>query len=77
LTYLNFPIIKPKLVKEVSKQNIMEYREIPHKRTGVVKRRVQEVVGARKIHQARIHGSQEEFTAIVYHDSDFKKVHDV
>jgi hypothetical protein len=35
------------------------------------------VTGVRKIHQARIYGNQEEFTAVVYHDSDFEKVHDV
>jgi hypothetical protein len=51
----------------VTKQNIVEYREIPHKRTGVVKRRVKQVVEYRKVHQARIHGSQEEFTVVVYH----------
>jgi hypothetical protein len=39
-----------------------------------VKHRVKEVVGVRKVHQARIHGSQEEFTAVVYHGSGFEKV---
>jgi hypothetical protein len=61
-------------VKEVAKQNIVEYREIPHKRTGVMKCRVAEVVGVRRIHLARIHGSQEDFTAVVYDGSDFEKV---
>jgi hypothetical protein len=63
-----------KLVKEVAKQNIVEYREIPHKRTRVMKHRVPEVVGVRRIHLARVHGSQEDFTAVVYEGSDFEKV---
>jgi hypothetical protein len=63
-----------KLVKEVAKQNIVEYREIPHKRTGVVKRRVAEVVGVRRVHLACVIGMQEDFTAFVYEGSDFEKV---
>jgi hypothetical protein len=38
-----------------------------------VKRRVPRVVGLREIHRARIHGSQEEFTAVVYQGSGFEK----
>jgi hypothetical protein len=64
-----------KLVKEVATQAIVGYREIAHKRTGVVKRRVPEVVGVRRIHQARVIGMQEDFTAVVYEGSDFEKVH--
>jgi hypothetical protein len=60
-------------VKEVAKQNIVEYHEVRHKRTGVVKRRVPKVVGLREIYRAHIHGSQEEFTAVVYQGSDFEK----
>jgi hypothetical protein len=62
-----------KLVKAVVKQKIVEYREIPHKKTGVVKRRVPEVVGVRRIYLACMHGSQDDFTAVVYEGSDFEK----
>jgi hypothetical protein len=63
-----------KLVKEVAKQDIIVYRDILHKRTGVVKRRMLEVVGVRKVHQARIVGFQEDFTAVVYEGSECEKV---
>jgi hypothetical protein len=63
-----------RLVKEVTTQAIVASREIPHKRTGAVKRRVPEVVGVRKVHHARVVGFQEDFTAIVYEGSDFEKV---
>jgi hypothetical protein len=62
------------LLKEVATHNIVEYREVQRKRTGALIRRVPEVVGARKTHHARIHGSQEIFTAVVYESSDFEKV---
>jgi hypothetical protein len=38
-----------------------------------VKRRVPKVVGFREVHQARIYGSQEEFTAVMYQGSNFEK----
>jgi hypothetical protein len=72
----DFPTIKLghlKLVKEVAEQNILEYRDIPHKTTGAVKRRVPVVVGFRRVHQARVVGFQEDFTAFVYEGSDFEK----
>ncbi|KAJ7276565.1 hypothetical protein C8J57DRAFT_1712417 [Mycena rebaudengoi] len=72
----DFPTIKLghlKLVEEVAKQNIVEYRKVLHKKTKVVKRHVPEVVGVRRIYVARVHGSQEDFTAIVYEGSDFEK----
>ncbi|KAJ7279251.1 hypothetical protein C8J57DRAFT_131373 [Mycena rebaudengoi] len=72
----DFPTIKLghlKLVEEVAKQNIVEYRKVLNKKTRVVKRHVPEVVGVRRIHLARVHGSQEDFTAVVYEVSDFKK----
>lgn len=58
------------LVKEVAKQNIVESRVILHKRTGAVKHRLPVVVGPRKIHQVRVIGFQEDFTAVVYEGSD-------
>ncbi|KAJ7242700.1 hypothetical protein C8J57DRAFT_1477395 [Mycena rebaudengoi] len=61
------------LLNEVATQAIVEYQEIPHKRTGVVKPRVPEVVGVRRIHLAHVIGLQEDFTAVVYEGSDFEK----
>ncbi|KAJ7276569.1 hypothetical protein C8J57DRAFT_193217 [Mycena rebaudengoi] len=72
----DFPTIKLghlELVEEVAKQNIVKYRKVLHKKTRVVKRHVPEVVGVRRIHLARVHGSQEDFTAVVYEGSDFEK----
>ncbi|KAJ7268919.1 hypothetical protein C8J57DRAFT_1227687 [Mycena rebaudengoi] len=57
-----------KLLKEVATQAIVKYQDIPHKKTGVVKRRVPQVVGVRRIHQARVIGMQENFTAVVYEE---------
>jgi hypothetical protein len=77
---IDFPTIKLghlKLVEEVAKQNIVEYRKVLHKKTKVVKRHVPEVVGVRRIYVARVHGSQEDFTAIVYEGSDFGKASNV
>ncbi|KAJ6483398.1 hypothetical protein C8R45DRAFT_1075596 [Mycena sanguinolenta] len=62
-----------RLLKEVAKQNIVEYHEVLHKKTKAVKCRVPRVVGLRQIHQARVHGSREEFTAVVYQGSGFEK----
>jgi hypothetical protein len=40
---------------------------------GVLIRRVPAVVGRRQIHQARIFGSQETMTAVIYDGPDFEK----
>ncbi|KAJ7207296.1 hypothetical protein B0H12DRAFT_439581 [Mycena haematopus] len=60
-------------LKAVTTQNIIEYHDVPHKRTGVAKKRVQRVVGVRRIHQAHIIGFHEDFTAVVYEGSEFEK----
>jgi hypothetical protein len=39
-----------------------------------VKHRFPEVVGVRRIHLPRVHGSQDDFTVVVYEGSDFEKV---
>ncbi|KAJ7435014.1 hypothetical protein B0H11DRAFT_2257702 [Mycena galericulata] len=62
------------LLHEISKQNIVDsYQVIRRKRTGAVIRRVPAVSGRRTIYQARIYGSSEEVTAVVYEGSDFEK----
>ncbi|KAJ7193193.1 hypothetical protein C8J57DRAFT_1657255 [Mycena rebaudengoi] len=60
-------------LKDVATQNIVEYQDVCHKRTGVVKKRVPQVVGVRKIRHAHIFGSQETVTAVVYEASNFEK----
>jgi hypothetical protein len=77
---IDFPTIKLghlKLVEEVAKQNIVEYRKVLHKKTKVVKRHIREVVGVRRIYVACVHGSQEDFTTVVYKGSDFEKASDL
>ena len=54
-------------------QNIIESQDVPHKRTGVVNKRIQQVVGILKICHARIYGSKEIVTAVVYEGSKFEK----
>jgi hypothetical protein len=61
-------------LKDVITQDIVESQDVPHKRTGVVKKRVQRVVDVRKIRHARIYGNQEIVTAVVYEGSEFEKV---
>jgi hypothetical protein len=80
LTGLDFRRVRPGdlcLVKEVAKQNIVEYHEVRHRRSGVIKRHIPRVVGLREIYRVHIHGSQEEFTAVVYQGSDFEKVNHI
>jgi hypothetical protein len=52
---------------------IVEYRDVRHKRTGVVKHRVPEVIGVRRIPHAHLIGMQEDFTAVVYEGSGFER----
>jgi hypothetical protein len=59
-------------LKDLATHSIVEYQDVQHKRTGVVKKRVQRV-GVRKVRHAHIYGSQETVTAVVYEDSDFEK----
>jgi hypothetical protein len=74
---LDFRRIRPadvRLLQEVRQQNVVEYQEIRHKRTGAVKRRVPFVVGSRKIFHARVVGYQDSFTAVVYEGSHADRV---
>lgn len=60
-------------MSEVGSDDIVEYRAVRRKKTGAVIRRIPVVVGTRKILQARIFGSQELMTAVVYSGPDFEK----
>ncbi|KAJ7130468.1 hypothetical protein C8R44DRAFT_850362 [Mycena epipterygia] len=61
------------LLREVDEQEIVQYQVVRRKRTGAVVRWVPVLAGSRRIHHARIHGSQEAFSAVVYEGSDFER----
>ncbi|KAJ7832357.1 hypothetical protein B0H13DRAFT_2370977 [Mycena leptocephala] len=56
------------LLDEIDKQNVVERRPVHRKKTGVVVRHVEVVVGTRRVYRARIFGSQDPMTAAVYAD---------
>jgi hypothetical protein len=56
------------LLDEISKYNVVERRPVHRKKTGAVVRHVEVVVGTRRIYRARIFGSQDPMTAVVYAD---------
>jgi hypothetical protein len=62
------------LLDEISKYNVVERRPVHRKKTGAVVRHVEVVVGTRRIYRARIFGSQDPMTAIVYNDAQFEQV---
>ncbi|KAJ7930646.1 hypothetical protein B0H13DRAFT_2264041, partial [Mycena leptocephala] len=51
------------LLDEISKYNVVERRAIHHKRTGIVVRHIEKVVGTRRIYRARVVGIQDPMTA--------------
>ncbi|KAJ7930770.1 hypothetical protein B0H13DRAFT_881342 [Mycena leptocephala] len=61
------------LLDEIDKQNVVEWHPIRRKKTGVIVRHVKVVVGTRRIYRARIFGSQDPMTAIVYNDAQFEQ----
>jgi hypothetical protein len=60
------------LLDEISKYNVVERRAIHHKRTGIVVRHIEKVVGTRRIYRARVVGIQDPMTAAVYNDPQSK-----
>lgn len=62
------------LLDEIGKYNVVERRPVPHKRTGAVVRHIKVVVGTRRTYRARIFGSQDPMTAVVYNDAQFEQV---
>ncbi|KAJ7882655.1 hypothetical protein B0H13DRAFT_2278283, partial [Mycena leptocephala] len=61
------------LLDEIDKHNVVERRPVHHRRTGAVVRHIKVVVGTRRIYRARIFGSQDPMTAIVYNDPQFEQ----
>ncbi|KAJ7930758.1 hypothetical protein B0H13DRAFT_2264083 [Mycena leptocephala] len=61
------------LLYEIDKQNVVERRPVHRKRTGVVVRYLKVVVGTRRTYRARIFGSQDPMTAVVYNDAQFEQ----
>ncbi|KAJ7930691.1 hypothetical protein B0H13DRAFT_2309313 [Mycena leptocephala] len=73
----NFRIVKLgdlNLLDEIDKDNVVEWHPIHRKKTGVVVRYLKVVVGTRRTYRARIFGSQDPMTAIVYNDAQFEQV---
>ncbi|KAJ7901338.1 hypothetical protein B0H13DRAFT_773272 [Mycena leptocephala] len=61
------------LLDEIGKYNVVERRPVHDKRTGAVVRHIKVVVGTQRIYRARIFGSQDPMTAIVYNDAQFEQ----
>ncbi|KAJ7901335.1 hypothetical protein B0H13DRAFT_773249 [Mycena leptocephala] len=53
--------------------NVVEWHPVHRKKTGVVVRHIKVVVGARRVYRARIFGSQDPMTAVVYDDAQFEQ----
>ncbi|KAJ7930773.1 hypothetical protein B0H13DRAFT_2264091 [Mycena leptocephala] len=72
----NFRIVKLgdlNLLDEIGKYNVVEQRPVHHRRTGAVVRHVKVIVGTRRVYRARIFGSQDSMTAVVYNDAQFEQ----
>ncbi|KAF8148532.1 hypothetical protein K438DRAFT_948987 [Mycena galopus ATCC 62051] len=61
------------LLSEIGKQEIVEYHEVRRRKTGALVRRDRDVVGTRRIYQARVLGRQEILTAVIYQGIDIEK----
>jgi hypothetical protein len=61
------------LLDEIDKRNVVEHHPIRRKKTGVVVRYLKVVVGTRRTYRARIFGSQDPMTAVVYNDAQFEQ----
>jgi hypothetical protein len=72
--FRSIPLGDLNLLSEVGKADIIEYRDVRRQKTGALIRRVPVVVGRQRIHQARIFGSQEMMTAVIYDGPGFEKV---
>jgi hypothetical protein len=62
------------LLDEIDKQNVVQWHPIHRKKTGVIVRHVKVIVGTRRICRARIFGSQDPMTAVVYNGHSFEQV---
>jgi hypothetical protein len=62
------------LLDEIDKHNVVERRPVYHRRTGAVVRHIKVLVGTRRVYRARIFGSQNPMTAVVYNDPQFEQV---
>ncbi|KAJ7331088.1 hypothetical protein DFH08DRAFT_815170 [Mycena albidolilacea] len=71
--FRSIPIGDLNLLAEVGSTDIIEYQDMRRQKTGALIRRVPAVVGKRQIHQARVFGSQETMTVVIYNGHDFEK----
>ncbi|KAJ7769240.1 hypothetical protein B0H14DRAFT_353059 [Mycena olivaceomarginata] len=61
------------LYDETDRQNVVNYLPIHHRRTGVVIRHIKVVVATRRVYRARMFGSQDPMTVVVYDDTKFEQ----
>ncbi|KAJ7930787.1 hypothetical protein B0H13DRAFT_2309405 [Mycena leptocephala] len=61
------------LLDEIDKHDVVKRRPVHRKKTGVVVRHVKVIVGTRRIYRARIFGSQDPMTAVVYDNAQFEQ----
>ncbi|KAJ7930738.1 hypothetical protein B0H13DRAFT_2651853 [Mycena leptocephala] len=61
------------LLDEIDKHDVVEWHPVHRKKTRVVVQHVKVVVGTRRIYRARIFGSQDPMTAVVYNDAQFEQ----
>ncbi|KAJ7901331.1 hypothetical protein B0H13DRAFT_2336208 [Mycena leptocephala] len=72
----NFRVVKLgdlNLLDEIDKHDVVEWHPIHRKKTGVVVRHIKVVVGTQRIYRARIFGSQDPMTAVVYNNAQFEQ----
>ncbi|KAJ7930679.1 hypothetical protein B0H13DRAFT_880541 [Mycena leptocephala] len=61
------------LLDEIDKHNVVEWHPIRRKKTGVIVRHVKVIVGTRRTYRARIFGSPDPMTAVVYNGPRFEQ----
>lgn len=62
------------LLDEIGAEEVVEYRDVRRRRTGVLLRRERVVTGTRRIHQARVLGKPGVVTAVIYQGTDLERV---
>ncbi|KAJ7882652.1 hypothetical protein B0H13DRAFT_2667311 [Mycena leptocephala] len=61
------------LLDEIDKHDVAEWRPVHRKKTGVFVRYLKVVIGTRRTYRARIFGSQDPMTAVVYNNAQFEQ----
>jgi hypothetical protein len=61
------------LYDEIDRQNMVDYLPIHRRRTGVLIRHIEVVVGTQTVYRARIFGSQDPMPVVVHDDAKFEQ----